>query len=100
MRPADAALAKKAAIAAGISKIWASWVANAKWKSEADRINAMSAVGNQDPRATASSISYLKMQAVLRMVVLKVMYENQVDVFVNPEQTRLRASSEAQASLR
>jgi amidase len=66
---------------------WASWVANAKWKSEADRVNALSAVGNQDPRAVANSISYLKMQAVLRMVVLKVMYENKVDVFVNPEQT-------------
>ena len=38
-------------------------------------------------RAAADSISYLKMQAVLRMVILKVMYENNIDVFVNPEQT-------------
>jgi hypothetical protein len=66
---------------------WASWVANAKWKSEADRLEAQSAVGAADPRAPAASVSYLKMQAVLRMVVLKVMYENRVDVFVNPEQT-------------
>ena len=27
------------------------------------------------------------MQSVLRMVILKVMYENDIDVFVNPEQT-------------
>jgi amidase len=68
-------------------KDWASWVANAKWKSEADRLDALSAVGNRDPRAAPNSISYLKMQAVLRMVILKVMYENKIDVFVNPEQT-------------
>ncbi len=68
-------------------KDWASWVVNAKWKSEADRVNALSAVGNQDPRAAPNSISYLKMQSVLRMVILKVMYENRIDVFVNPEQT-------------
>ncbi len=27
------------------------------------------------------------MQAVVRMIVMKVMYENKIDVFVNPEQT-------------
>ena len=29
-------------------------------------------------------MSYLEMQSVLRMIVLKVMYENKIDVFVNP----------------
>ena len=38
-------------------------------------------------RADPTAISYLKMQSVLRMVILKVMYENGIDVFVNPEQT-------------
>jgi Asp-tRNA(Asn)/Glu-tRNA(Gln) amidotransferase A subunit family amidase len=42
---------------------------------------------DQDPRANPDSVSYLKMQSVLRMVILKVMYENNIDVFVNPEQT-------------
>jgi hypothetical protein len=28
---------------------------------------------------------FLKMQTVLSLVVLKVMYENDIDVFVNPE---------------
>src|SRR5207249_352045 len=59
-------------------KDWASWVANAKWKSEAERIGAQNAIANQDPRAAPNSISYLKMQAVLRMVILKVMYENKI----------------------
>jgi amidase len=65
----------------------ASFVANSKFKREADLISARSSIGDQDPRAAPGSISYLKMQSVLRMVILKVMYENNIDVFVNPEQT-------------
>jgi Asp-tRNA(Asn)/Glu-tRNA(Gln) amidotransferase A subunit family amidase len=68
-------------------KDWASWVANAKFENDEARARALNAVGDQDPRAAADSVSYLKMQAVLRMVILKVMYENNIDVFVNPEQT-------------
>jgi amidase len=68
-------------------KDWASWVANAKWESDAQRVGAENAIADQDPRAEPDSVSYLKMQAVLRMVILKVMYENNIDVFVNPEQT-------------
>lgn len=68
-------------------KDWASWVANAKWENDAHRAGAENAVADQDPRAEPGSISYLKMQSVLRMVILKVMYENGIDVFVNPEQT-------------
>ncbi len=68
-------------------KDWASWVANAKFKDDEAKVRAQNAIGKQDPRAAADSISYLKMQSVLRMVILKVMYENNIDVFVNPEQT-------------
>ena len=32
-------------------------------------------------------MSYLKLHTVLRLVVLKVMYENDIDAFVNPEVT-------------
>ena len=39
------------------------------------------------PREEPGSVSYLKMQTVLRLIVLKVMYENDIDVFVNPENT-------------
>jgi amidase len=68
-------------------KDWASWVANAKFENDEQRASAENAIGDQDPRAEPGSISYLKMQSVLRMVILKVMYENDIDVFVNPEQT-------------
>ncbi len=42
---------------------------------------------NKDPRGNAEASSYSKMQAVLRMIVIKVMKENKIDLFVNPEQT-------------
>src|SRR5579883_515639 len=68
-------------------KDWASWVANAKWENEAQRAGSVNAIGLQDLRGPADEMSYLKMQTALRLVILKVMYENKIDVFVNPEQT-------------
>ena len=60
---------------------------NAKWISDADRANAQNMAADQDPREEPGGVSYLKMQSVLRMIILKVMYENNIDVFVNPENT-------------
>jgi amidase len=68
-------------------KDWASWVANAKFTTDEQRARAQNAVGKQDPRDNSDAISYFKMQAVFRLVVLKVMQENKIDVFVNPENT-------------
>jgi amidase len=68
-------------------KDWASWVANSKFKSDAQRAGAENAAAETDPRPNPNQVSYLKMQSVLRMIVLKVMYENGIDAFVNPEQT-------------
>jgi len=68
-------------------KDWASWVANAKFKTESDWARAKNAITDNDPRADPTKVNYLKMQSVLRMAVLKVMRENKIDVFVNPEQT-------------
>jgi Asp-tRNA(Asn)/Glu-tRNA(Gln) amidotransferase A subunit family amidase len=68
-------------------KDWASWIANATFKTEGEKARAMNAALNHDPRPRPDSISYLEMQSVLRMIILKVMYENKIDVFVNPEQT-------------
>jgi amidase len=80
-------------------KDWASWTANATFKTDAEKARALNAVMNRDPRPTAGTgrgarpnaegtgISYLEMQAVTRMILLKVMYENKIDIFVNPEQT-------------
>jgi amidase len=63
------------------------WFANAAFKSDAERAGAQNAVGKTDPRPGPDGVSYLEMQAVYRMILLKVMYENKIDVFVNPEQT-------------
>jgi Asp-tRNA(Asn)/Glu-tRNA(Gln) amidotransferase A subunit family amidase len=67
-------------------KDWASWVANAKFKTGQEEARSRNAVSNMDPRP-GGGLPYLEMQAVLRMIVLKVMYENKIDVFVNPENT-------------
>ena len=68
-------------------KDWKSWVDNATFKTDSERARAINAVGLEDARPAPGSISYLEMQAVTRMVVLKVMQENHIDAFVNPEQT-------------
>jgi Asp-tRNA(Asn)/Glu-tRNA(Gln) amidotransferase A subunit family amidase len=62
-------------------------VPNAKFDSEQALAQAINAVNTTDARAKPGTISYLKMQLVLRMVVLKVMRENGIDAFVNPENT-------------
>jgi len=48
---------------------------------------AENAVGVQDIRTRPGTMSYVQMQTVLRLVVLKVMHENGIDLFVNPENT-------------
>jgi Asp-tRNA(Asn)/Glu-tRNA(Gln) amidotransferase A subunit family amidase len=68
-------------------KDWASWVANATFKTESEKARAMNAAASHDPRPSGDSISYLEMQSVTRLIILKVMAENKIDVFVNPEQT-------------
>jgi amidase len=68
-------------------KDWASWVANHKAKNEQQRVGSANAALIRDLRADADAPSYMKMQSVLRMVIHRVMYENNIDAFVNPEQT-------------
>jgi Asp-tRNA(Asn)/Glu-tRNA(Gln) amidotransferase A subunit family amidase len=68
-------------------KDWAAWVANAKWENDNHRTMAENAVGVQDLRTRPGTLSYVQMQTVLRLVVLKVMHENGIDLFVNPENT-------------
>ena len=65
---------------------WASWVANEKPVSDSDRRSAENAVDVQDLRPTRG-IDMFKMQTVVRLVIQKVMYENDIDAFVNPENT-------------
>ena len=66
---------------------WATWVANSKFDSDAARAGAVNLANVKDARVKPDTISYLKMHTVLRMIVLKVMRENGIDAFVNPEQT-------------
>jgi Asp-tRNA(Asn)/Glu-tRNA(Gln) amidotransferase A subunit family amidase len=66
---------------------WTSWVANSKFDSDEARAGAVNLAHVKDARVKAGTLSYLKMHSVLRMVVLKVMRENGIDAFVNPEQT-------------
>lgn len=66
---------------------WASWVENAKFDSDELRARAVNVLSVKDPRIAADDISYVKMQTALRLIVQKVMDENGIDVFVNPEQT-------------
>lgn len=68
-------------------KDWPSWVANAKWDSDTQRAGAVNAVSVQDARIGPDTISHVKMQTALRLIVLKVMHENGIDAFVNPENT-------------
>jgi amidase len=68
-------------------KNWGDWVANAKFSSDGDRADALNAVNMQDLRPQPGEISYLKMRMVMQLVILKVMHENNIDVFANPENT-------------
>ena len=65
---------------------WASWVANEKTVSDSDRRSAEHAVDVQDLNPTRG-IDMFKMRAVMRLVIQKVMIENGIDAFVNPENT-------------
>jgi Asp-tRNA(Asn)/Glu-tRNA(Gln) amidotransferase A subunit family amidase len=66
---------------------WPSWISNSKFDSDEARAAAVNLANVKDARVNPDTISYLKMHTVLRMVVLKVMRENGIDAFVNPEQT-------------
>jgi Asp-tRNA(Asn)/Glu-tRNA(Gln) amidotransferase A subunit family amidase len=68
-------------------KDWRSWVANARFDSDAMRAGAVNSANVKDARVKPDDISYLKMHTVLQLVILKVMHENGIDAFVNPENT-------------
>jgi Asp-tRNA(Asn)/Glu-tRNA(Gln) amidotransferase A subunit family amidase len=68
-------------------KDWKAWVANAKFDSDAARAGAVNSANVKDARVQPGEISYLKMHTVMQLVILKVMHENGIDAFVNPENT-------------
>jgi amidase len=69
---------------------WETFVANAAFMNDEQRAGSVNAIGVQDIRATTvapGDMDYLKMRTVLQLVVAKVMQENHLDAFVNPEVT-------------
>jgi Asp-tRNA(Asn)/Glu-tRNA(Gln) amidotransferase A subunit family amidase len=66
---------------------WATFVASSRFQSDEHRAGSVNAIGIQDLRPSDAEMSYLEMRIVLQHVVQKVMLENDIDVFVNPENT-------------
>jgi Asp-tRNA(Asn)/Glu-tRNA(Gln) amidotransferase A subunit family amidase len=67
-------------------KDWASLFANSRWREDATRAGAENWItANGD--GAAGKAEAVRMRDVMRMVVLKVKYENAIDVFIAPENT-------------
>jgi amidase len=64
------------------------YAANSKWRSEVQTVGAQNfaAANEQDTRAT-KGIDRVKMHTLFRYAMLKVMRENHIDVFVQPNLT-------------
>jgi amidase len=67
-------------------KNWSEWVANAKFRQETSIAGAKNWVNWQAHTITGKA-DRLARSYVARMALLKVMYENDIDVFVHPENT-------------
>jgi amidase len=65
---------------------WAAWVANAKFREDASRAGAENWVNFKDHMQVGKSDT-LARSYIARLALLKVMYENHIDVFVHPENT-------------
>jgi Asp-tRNA(Asn)/Glu-tRNA(Gln) amidotransferase A subunit family amidase len=65
---------------------WAAWAANAKFREDDSRVGAANWVNFKDHEADGKS-DRLARSYIARMALLKVMYENRIDVFVHPENT-------------
>ena len=67
-------------------KTWADWVANAKFRQDASRAGATNWANWKDHTA-AGKADHLARSYIARLALAKVMYENDIDVFVHPENT-------------
>jgi len=67
-------------------KSWADWVANAKFREDDSRAGAENWLKFKDHTAAGKG-DRLARSHVARLALLKVMYENGIDVFVHPENT-------------
>ena len=67
-------------------KTWADWVANAKFRQDSSRAGATNWVNFTD-HTIVGKADRLARSYVARMALLRVMYENDIDAFVHPENT-------------
>jgi Asp-tRNA(Asn)/Glu-tRNA(Gln) amidotransferase A subunit family amidase len=67
-------------------KTWADWIANAKFRQDASVVGAKNWLAWNE-HTIAGKADRLARSYVARMALLKVMYENDIDVFVHPENT-------------
>jgi amidase len=67
-------------------KNWSDWVANAKFREDESRAGAENWLKFKD-HTEAGKGDRLARSYVARLALLKVMYENDIDVFVHPENT-------------
>jgi hypothetical protein len=67
-------------------KNWGDWIANAKFRQAASYAGAENWVNWKD-HTIAGKADRLARSYVARLALLKVMYENDIDVFVHPENT-------------
>ena len=66
---------------------WAAWTANAKFRDDESRAGAENWVHFAGRGADSSKGDRLARSYVARMALLRVMYENRIDLFVHPENT-------------
>jgi Asp-tRNA(Asn)/Glu-tRNA(Gln) amidotransferase A subunit family amidase len=63
---------------------WAAWVANAKFRQDESRAGAENWMNFKDHNAVGKGDT-LARSYIARLALLKMMYENRIDVFVHPE---------------
>jgi hypothetical protein len=67
-------------------KDWASWFANARWREDSQRAGAENWLYVNNT-VSEGKTGQLAMSYAARLAILKVMEENNIDAFVNPENT-------------
>jgi amidase len=65
---------------------WKAWVANAKFREDASRAGAENWANFKD-HTRAGKADGLARSQIARLALLRMMYENKIDVFVHPENT-------------
>ncbi len=67
-------------------KTWSDWIANAKFRQDASVVGAKNWASFR-AHTTAGKADHLTRSYIARLALAKMMYENDIDVFVHPENT-------------